>query len=241
MKKPNFIHRLILCLSAVPCISVASTITSVTCSSPGAPFANVANTCSAVGTNGYASATSSAGVLLPANANEAATITVVSTGSALETTIRALSTTAIATSSANVGVIFGTTGPLRNGLLELSFDQTAWIAPVNGSLSEWLAVASYSGDPNGGNLNVWIPIQLGSDFGFDYQESLTAISSGLDTAEIGSQISLLAFEADGVTSVQLFDPPGPLSPSLFAPEPESIGLTLSGVVLGIAVLLKRRR
>lgn len=241
MKKPNLSCKLIFGLALLSGLSVASSITSVTCSSPGAPFASALNNCSAVGTNGYATATASANVLLPTSANQAAIITSDSTGSALETTIRALSTTATATSSANTGIIFDTTGPMRNGLLEISFDQLAFTSPINGSLAESLAVASYSANPDGQNLNVWIPVELGTDFGFDYQQSLTSISSGLDTAEISSQISLLAFEADGVTPVELFDPPGPVTPSLFAPEPASAGLMLSVVGIGVALFINQRR
>ena len=126
--------------------------------------------------------------------------------------VHGIAGTATAQSSADIGILFDTSGPLRDGLLELNFTQNAWQMPSNGYLSELLTIGSYTVDPNGNSLiSIWIPIQLGSQFGFDYLATVAAIGSsggGLASGAIESQISLQAFEADGTTGVQLFDPPG---------------------------------
>jgi hypothetical protein len=230
---------ILVSMAAFSSFSAATTVTtSVTCSSPGAAYLTNSASCYALGTEGYAQGGVTTSVSLPTSASGAGVISADSTASALETTIRGLTATATATASANIGITFDTTGPVRNGLLELTFDQLTWTPPANGYTNESLSVASYSVNPDGSNVSVWIPIQLGTDFSFEYQQSLTAISSGLTSGEIDSQISLLAFEANGMTPVQLYDPPGP---SLLTPEPASIGMMMAAGVLGAAFLLKQRR
>jgi hypothetical protein len=210
----------------------ASTITSVTCATPTAVLATGAASCDAIGLYGYSQAVVSTGITLPGTATDAAVIQASSSASALQTGVHGIVGTATAQSSAEIGIIFDTTGPVRSGLLELSFLQNTWDAPLNGYLSQSLAIGSYSANPNGSSLSsIWIPIELGSQFGFDYTQSIAAIGSsigGLSTGSIDSQMSLLAFEADGITAVQLYDPPG--SPSnLFTPEPANIGIMAIGL------------
>jgi hypothetical protein len=232
---------MLLSVSATVRIGSADTITAVTCTSPGAPYVINSSSCHAVGTEGYAQGNVATSVSLPSNLSGAAVIDANSTASAIENTIRGIATTATATSSANIGVTFDTTGPVRNGLLELTFAQLGWTPPVNGYTYESLSVASYSVNPDGTSFTVWIPIQLGTDFSFDYQQSLIAISSGLSSGDIDSQIFLLAFEANGATPVGLFDPPSPSATIVATPEPASMGLLMMASVAGVALLFKRRR
>lgn len=231
---------IIFSAGAITLSTAASTITSVSCTSPGAPYITNSASCYALGTEGYAQGGVTASVSMPASASAAVVISADSTASALETTIRSVSATATGTSSADIGVTFGTAGLVRDGLLELSFNQLVWTPPANGYMYETLSVASYGVSPAGSSLNVWIPIQLGTNFDFDYQQSLIAISSGLTTGEIDSQISLLAFEANGVTPVQLLDPPGPLTAATLTPEPGSFGMMLVAGIAGFMVIRKKQ-
>jgi hypothetical protein len=237
---PCSILLLGLILAAFP--GAADTVTSVSCATPTAPLATGASTCDAAGLYGYTQGNVSTNISLPATAADAATITANSSVSALQTGVHGISQTATAQASANIGIIFDTTGSLRNGLLELSFLQNGWTSPINGYMSESLSIGSYSVNPNGSSLSsVWIPIQLGSQFGFDYQQSIAAIGSsisGLSRGDIDSQISLLAFEANGTTAVQLYDPPGGPG-NLLTPEPASLGLMGLGL-LSAALLSKFR-
>jgi hypothetical protein len=238
MKIVNYCLLMLLNLGAAAGVGSASTIiTSVTCSSPGAPYTTNTSNCYALGTEGYAQGAVTASVSLPSSISGAAVIDANSTASAIENTIRGIATTATGTSAATIGVTFDTNGPVRNGLVELTFQQLGWTPPVNGYTYESLSVASYSVTPNGTSFAVWIPIQLGTEFSFDYQQSLIAISSGLSSGEIDSQISLLAFESNGTSPVQLFDPPGVLA----TPEPASVGLMMMASLAGGAFLLNRRR
>ena len=223
-------------------VSAASTVTSVTCASPGVSLGTGTTICDAQGTNGYASAGANAVVILPTSASGPAMVDATSTATSLETTSHGFTAIATATSSDDISIIFDTVGPVRNGLLELNFAQNTWTHSANAILHESLAIGSYSTNPNGSNLaSVWIPIQLGKNFGFNYVQSILAISdafTGMTTADIDSQISLLAFEANGSTPVQLYDPPG--SPT-FTPEPASLGMIVAGALLGVAAFLRRRR
>jgi hypothetical protein len=229
------------CLGLISQSVAASTVTSVSCSTPGSPYLVSSTSCYQLGLDGYSRGAVNTTVSLPSTAASAALITASSNASALESSFRGVTATATAISAADIGIIFDTTGALRNGLLEMSFTQDSWTRPVNGYLSESLSVASYSVDPNGSSIrSVWIPIQLGTDFGFEYKESVTAISSalsGLTAGTIDSQISLQAFESNGTTPVQLFDPPG----ILLTPEPASLGLLITAGIFGAALLIKNRR
>jgi len=221
---------------------VASTLTSVTCASPGAAYAVAATDCGALGTNGYARASVSSSVTLPSSATQAANIQLSSTVTALETTFRGIATSATATASADVGLIFDTTGAARNGLLELTFNQTAYTRAVDGIISQSLAIGPANPILGGSAQTIWIPIQLGSEFGFEYKQSVSALGNaftGLTSGSIGADISLLAFESNGTTPVELFDPPGILSPSLFTPEPASFGIFIAGLC-GLGLLRKKR-
>ena len=228
----------ILALGLIVAIGTCSadTVTSVSCSTPTVALAIGSATCDAVGSYGYSQAAVSTNINLPATASDAAVITADSSVSALQVGVHGITGTATAQSSTDIGIIFDTTGPLRNGLLELSFLQDGWTTPINGYISDSLSVASYRVNPNGSSLSsIWIPVQLGTDFGFDFQQSLAAIGSsisGLSTGDIDSQISLLAFEADGTTAVQLYDPPGDPG-NLLTPEPASVGLMAAGLLAAV--------
>ena len=221
----------------------ADTVTSVSCATPTAPFVIGAASCDAIGSYGYAQATVASSVALPGTAGHPAVIEANSVVAALQTGVHGLTGIATAQSTANVGILFDTGGPVRNGYLELYFLQNAWHAPVNGVISELLTIGSYSASPDGSSLSsILIPIQLGTQFGFDYMQSVAAIGSsagGLSIGDIDSQISLFAFEANGTTPVLLFDPPGDPVEAL-TPEPAAGGSVLVGIA-GFALLFKFRR
>jgi hypothetical protein len=221
--------------------AAGDTVTSVSCATPTASFVTGPASCNVLGSYGFSQASVNSGIVLPATAGDAAVINASSSVSALQTGIHGITATATAQSSADIGIIFDTSGAVRNGYLELSFLQNAWEIPENGAISESLTIGSYTASPDGASLSsIWIPIQLGTQFGFNYLESVAAIGSsgsGLTVGEIDSEISLLAFESDGTTAVQLFDPPG--DPGSLTPEPSSAGIVIAGI-LGLAVLLKFR-
>jgi hypothetical protein len=220
----------------------ADTVTSVSCATPTAPYAIGGASCGATGSYGYAQATVSSSVVLPGTASNPAVIDASSGVTALQTGVHGLTGTATAQSSANIGITFDTGGPVRDGYLELNFLQYAWRAPVNGVISELLTIGSYSASPDGSSLSsIFIPIQLGTQFGFEYLQSAAAIGSsagGLSIGDIDSQISLFAFEGNGTTPVLLLDPPG--NPDALTPEPAAMGIMLVGIA-GLALLSKCRR
>ena len=158
----------------------ADTVTSVSCSTPTAPFATGASNCDALGSYGYSQATAGFSEVMPTTASQAAVINARSTASALQFGAHGVAGTATAQSSVDLGIIFDTTGAVRSGLLELSFLQNTWVTPVNGLMKESLTVGSYSISPEGSSLStIWIPIELGSQFGFEYLQSIAAIGSSI--------------------------------------------------------------
>jgi hypothetical protein len=88
---------------------------------------------------------------------------------------------------------------------------------------------------------VFIPIELGTQFGFDYLESITAngdAGSGSSSADIGADIAVQAFESDQTTAVPLFDPAA--SPANAVPEPNSIGMMMIATTLSLFLINKAR-
>jgi hypothetical protein len=228
----------ILCISSG--ISRADSINSVSCSTPGAALVTAASSCSAAD-YGFANATSTSTVTLPSSVGQAAEIDSSASVSALLGGSRGISAFSTAQSSTSVSIEFDTAGPVRNGFLALSFLQTEWAAPTFGNISEVLSIGNYIASPNGQNLSVFIPIQLGTDFSFSYQDTLVSngdAATGIDSAAIGSDISLLAFEADQTTAVNLFDPP---SSVVATPEPASFGLMAAATLAGVGLIRKSRR
>lgn len=145
-----------------------------------------------------------------------------------------------AEASNDLALNLDTAGPLRNGYLELNFSQNAWTAPGFGSISELLTIGTYSVSPGGQNLSVFIPVQLGTDFSLNFLDSLTVngdAATGVASGAIGADISLLAFEADQTTAVQLFDPP---SPATATPEPASLGMMALGILIAAGLIHKSR-
>jgi hypothetical protein len=225
--------------------AAADILAAVSCSTPTAAFQTNGSSCDAMGSYGYSKAAVSSSVELAATASGAAIIEATSTASLMQGGTHGITGTATGQSSADIGIIFDTTGAVRNGLLELSFAQSSWTAPLNGYISENLTIGTYTVAPDGSKLSaIWIPIELGSAFGFDYVQSLAAIGSsgsGVTSGTIGTALSLRAFEADGTTGVQLFDPPESPTPLLLAtPEPGNLGIITAGVV-GLAFLFRLRR
>lgn len=232
-------------MMALGAAAKADTITSVSCSTPTAAFQTDTAACDAIGRYGYSQASVTTGVALPASASDTAVINVNSSAAALQYSLHGIGGTATAQSAADVGIVFDTTGATRNGWLELSLTQNAWTTPVNGAISGSLSVGSFSAASDGGNLtSIWIPIQLGTQFGFDYVTNLIAIGStgsGLTTGAIDTEITLQAFEADQTTGAQLFDPPGSPAGLLETPEPQGLGMLAGLASLGILFFIRQRR
>ncbi len=188
---------------------------------------------------GYANASSLSSVTLPAAAGQALEIDSAASATALLPGVRGIGAFSTAQASGNVAINLDTTGPVRNGYLELNFLQNSWTAPGFGSISELLTIGTYSVSPDGQDLSVFIPIQLGTDFALDFADSLTVngdAATGAASGAIGAGISLLAFEADQTTAVQLFDPPSSVTAT---PEPASLGMMALGI-LAVAGLMRRR-
>jgi hypothetical protein len=216
-------------------VLLADTINSVSCSTPGAMLVTGSSSCSA-SDYGYASASSVSSVTLPGSAGQALEIDSNASGSALLGGVRGIGAFSTAEASSDVSINLDTAGPVRNGYLELNFLQDSWTAPAFGSLSELLTIGTYSASPDGQDLSVFIPVQLGTDFSLNFLGSLTVngdAATGAASGAIGADISLLAFEADQTTPVQLSDPPSAV------PEPASFGMMALGV-LTVAGLLRRR-
>lgn len=238
------LFRLMMAVALSAGLAAADTMTSVSCATPTAALQTGTSSCDAPGSYGYSQATVRSNVLLPSTASEAAVIKAVTSASAMQFGTHGIAGTATAQSMADIGIIFDTAGAARSGLLELNFTQNAWAAPVNGFISESLSVGSYRVTPGGSNFSIWIPIQLGGEFGFDYAQSLTAIGSagsGVTSGNVDAAITLQAFEADGVTGVQLFDPPGSPAPLLATPEPGGLGLMTMAIAGGLLFLMRSRR
>jgi len=218
-------------------VILADTINSVSCSTPAAALVTGSSSCSA-SYYGYANASSVSSVTLPAAAGQALQIDSNASGTALLPGVRGIGAFSTADASSDVTINLDTTGPVRNGYLELNFLQNSWTAPQFGSISELLTIGTYSVSPNGQNLSVFIPLQLGTAFGFHFLDNLTVngdAATGAASGAIGADISLLAFEADQTTAVQLFDPPSSI---VATPEPASFGMMALGV-LAVASLLRR--
>jgi hypothetical protein len=57
---------------------------------------------------------------------------------------------------------------------------------------------------------------------------------------IGADISLEAFEADGTTRVELFDPAGGIA-NAAVPEPTTLGMMSVGMLISLGLIHKFRR
>jgi hypothetical protein len=234
----------LVCLAFVTSLVVASgaladTVNSVSCFTPGAALITGATSCSAA-FYGYANASSTSSVILPSYVGQALDIQTSASASALLGSARGISAFSTAQSSTNLAISLDTTGPVRNGYLELNFLQTSWTAPAFGSINELLTIGTYSVNPNGQTFSVFIPVELGTSFNLTYLNNLivngdAATSSA--TGSIGSDISLLAFESDRSTAVGLFDPPAAVA----TPEPGSLGMMAVAVLLAATLLCKTRR
>ncbi len=239
MKYLVFSNLLLTAILTLP-IS-ASTVTSLSCSTPASTLSSGSTSCSALGLYGYANTTSDTTVTLPASANQPAQIDTFSSGSALLAGIRGIANVSTAQVATNTSITFNTLGPVQNGYLELSFDQTAWNLPSYGQVGETMTIGSYTFNPSGQNIApVFLPILLGTDFSFTFQDSLIVngdAATGADSGSVGADISLQAFEADQSTPVQLFDPP---SPNVSTPEPKSLGLFVVGALVALILIHKFR-
>jgi hypothetical protein len=199
--------------------------------------------CNDPGPYGYANAEATGAVTLPQTAQDSATISVDTNASALAFGIRGQYLTSTANSKSDISIMFNSLGAVRAGLLEVNIDQTAWNSPINGMMGQNLAIDSYLYTcPNpcaaaGLPTSFWLPIALGADFAFNYSQEITVTSgsqSGVSSSDIATQIVMLAFEADGKTPVQLFDPPGPVTHALVVPEPATVAFVVAGVLLLLA-------
>jgi hypothetical protein len=211
-------------------VALADTVNSVLCSTPGAGLATGSGSCSAA-YYGYANASAVTSVTLPAAAGQALQIDSDLSGTALLGGVRGITEFSTAESLTNVALNLNTTGPVRSGYLELEFLQSSWTTPGFGSISELLTIGQYSVSPDGQNLSVFIPIQLGTAFSLDFSDSLTVngdAGTGAAAGAVGANISLVAFEADQTTAVALFDPPSAVAA---VPEPGSLGMMAIGVLV----------
>ncbi len=221
-------------------VGLSDIVNSVSCSTPGAALTTGSSTCSA-SEYGYASATVGASVTLPGSAAQAAQIDSSASGSAILGTVRGITSYSTAQASSNININFDTTGPVRSGFVELTFLQGAWAQPSFGSLSELLTIGTYSFTPDGQNLSIFLPMELGTEFAFSFMDDLTIngdAGSGMDSGSVASDISLQAFEADKTTPVELFDPPS--SPSSAVPEPESLGMMAVATAVALFLIHKTR-
>lgn len=221
-------------------VALADSVNAVSCSTPGAGLVTGTVSCSAA-LYGYANASSTSSVALPSSIGQPLEIDADGSASALLGGARGISALSMAESTTDVTLNLDTAGSVRNGLLALNFQQSSWTTPGFGSISELLTIGSYSVSPDGQNLSILIPIELGTDFSLSYVDSILAngdAASGLSSGAIGTSLSLAAFEADGSTPVDLFDPP---SSVVATPEPASFGVTAVGLVLAIALLYRSRR
>jgi hypothetical protein len=236
----RFILTLVAAVSLSTGIGLCDIVNSVSCSSPGAALSTGSSTCSA-SEYGYASATVGASVTLPTTAAQAAQIDTSASGSAVLGTVRGISSYSTAQASSDININFDTTGPVRSGFVELTFLQGAWAQPSFGSLSELLTIGSYSFSPDGQNLSIFLPMELGTEFAFSFLDDLTIngdAGSGMDSGSVASNISLQAFEADQTTPVELFDPPS--SATSAVPEPESLGMMAVGTAVALFLIHKTR-
>jgi len=222
-------------------VALADSVNAVSCSTPGAGLVTGTVSCSAA-LYGYANASSTSSVTLPSSIGQPLEIDADASASALLGGALGISAFSMAESTTDVTLNLDTAGSVRNGLLALNFQQSSWTTPGFGSISELLTIGSiYSVSPDGQNLSILIPIELGTDFSLSYVDSILAngdAASGLSSGAIGTSLSLAAFEADGSTPVDLFDPP---SSVVATPEPASVGVTAVGLVLAFALLYRSRR
>jgi len=219
-------------------VILADTISSVSCSTPAAALVTGTSSCSA-SYYGYANASSISSVTLPAGAGQPLQIDSDSSGTAMLSGVRGIGGYSTAEASTDLTINLDTAGPVRAGYLELNFLQNSWTTPAFGSISELLTIGTYSVSPDGQDLSIFIPVQLGTDFGLSFLDSLTVngdAATGAASGAIGADISLLAFETDQTTAVQLFDPPGSVTAT---PEPASFGIMALGV-LAVAGLIRKR-
>lgn len=236
----RFLLTLCAALSLTGGVALCDIVNSVSCSTPGAALSTGSSSCTAA-EYGYASATVGASVTLPTSAAQAAQIDSSASGSAILGTVRGISSFSTAQASSDININFDTTGPVRNGYLELTFLQGAWAQPSFGSLSELLTIGSYSFTPDGQNLSIFLPMELGTEFAFSFLDDLTIngdAGSGMDSGSIGSDISLQAFEADKTTAVELFDPPS--SAATAVPEPESLGMMVAATAVAVFLIHRSR-
>jgi hypothetical protein len=221
-------------------VALGDSVNAVSCSTPGAGLMTGTVSCSAA-FYGYANATSTSSISLPSSVGQPLEIDAADSASAMLGGARGISSLSMAESTTDVALNLDTAGSVRNGYLALNFLQSAWTTPGFGSLSELLTIGGYSVSPDGQNLSVLIPIELGTAFGLNYLDSIVAngdAGSGVSSGAIGSTITLAAFEADGTTAVDLFDPP---SSVVATPEPGAFGMVAAGLILGMGLVQKLRR
>jgi hypothetical protein len=227
-------------------------VSSTTCSILYSASASGATDCSITGTGEWpaeASATSTGSVALPTSASDPLSMTVSQSVEAHTGTSEWFTVNALATATTSIHVNLYTEGAVRDGYVEVS-SPTMWtVAPDGFTGRASLSLGSYNGGCGGGgmdancyfgNILLWsptvnykLPFTLGNDFALDFTQTFNGDANMFSGATEGfgqTVFNFQFFEADGITPVMVFDPPGAAS----APEPSTWSLAILPLV-GLAL------